>query len=50
MGQEFVRFYTEHLGSAKPTLPINEFVILYGSCLDAASQESLLAPVIDDTI
>lgn len=50
MGQEFVRFYIEHLGSAKPTLPINEFVILYGSCLDAASQESLLAPVIDDTI
>jgi hypothetical protein len=50
MGEEFVRFYQQLLGSCKATLPLDIDVIQSGPCLHASSHESLLAPVSNDDI
>lgn len=50
MGQEFVSYYWDLLGTTKHTLPIIESVIHYGPCIDAASHDLLLAHVTNDVI
>nr|TKS05769.1 hypothetical protein D5086_0000129850 [Populus alba] len=50
VGDEFVRYFTNLLGSTKQTDPINEDVIQCGPCIDTASHDQLLGPVTDDLI
>ncbi|KAJ6868614.1 hypothetical protein NC651_033634 [Populus alba x Populus x berolinensis] len=50
VGDEFVRYFKNLLGSTKQTNPINEEVIQCGPCIDTASHDLLLGPVTDDLI
>ena len=50
MGDEFVRYFTNLLGSTKQTDPINEDVIQCGPCIDTTSHDLLLGLVTDDLI
>lgn len=50
VGREIVRFYKVLIGSAKYIVPINDYVILYGPCLNSSSHDSLLGPVTNELI
>jgi hypothetical protein len=52
VGQEFVRFFSDLLGSTKQIVPINVNVnvIHYGPCLESFSYDILLALVTNELI
>jgi hypothetical protein len=50
VGQEFVRFFSDLLGTTKQTVPINGNVIYCGPCLDSSSDDILLASVTNELI
>jgi len=50
VGEEFVRYYRELLGTSKHTTSIDVEVALSGPCIDAGSHSLLLAPVSNDLI
>jgi len=50
VGQEFVSYYWDLLGTTKHTLPIIKSVIHCRPCIDAASHDLLLAHVTNDVI
>lgn len=47
---EFVRYYSELLGTPKDTIPIDADVLHCGPCLDDRYHDFLLAPVSSDDI
>jgi hypothetical protein len=50
VGQEFVRFFSDLLGSTKQIVPINVNVIHYGPCLESFSYDIFLALVTNELI
>lgn len=50
VGQEFISYYWDLLGTTKHALPIIESVICCGPCIDAAPFNLLLAHVTNDVI
>jgi hypothetical protein len=50
VGEEFIRYYRELLGTSKHTTSINVKVALSGPCINAGSHSFLLAPVSNDSI
>jgi hypothetical protein len=50
VGEVFVRFYQQLLGTSQDTLPLNADVVRCGPCLDGASHVFLLAIVSNDDI
>eukprot|EP00258_Populus_trichocarpa_P025573 XP_024441592.1 uncharacterized protein LOC112324175 [Populus trichocarpa] len=50
VGEEFIRYYRELLGTSKHTTSIDVKVALSGPCINAGSHSFLLAPVSNDSI
>jgi hypothetical protein len=50
VGDVFVSYYQQLLGSSRATLPLDETVVCCGPRLDATSQASLLAVVLNEDI
>jgi hypothetical protein len=50
VGEEFVSFFKQLLGSLKELVPLNVDVVKCGQCLDGSSHALLLGPITNDDI